>query len=289
VPSQLGPEEPDLRRYLRILRKRLWLIIAVVAIAGGLPAWRAMRRPPTYEAAARILLSPRTLTTDLGVSQESADPARFLETQIAVIRSAAIQHAVEAKVGRVPLAFARPTGSQDDVLEIRATSKSRTLALKAADGYAAAYLEQRRNNVLEQLDGAANEIARYQAEVQAQIANLSVTLSTVPPNSRPVVEQNLRDALSEHLSVVSQRLSYLQAKAAIVHGPPEVLDPATVGGSARSWTGAVQWLFVGLVIALALAFAVEYLRSGASPREEPPPDEQRAEAAAPTSAVGAAR
>jgi len=86
----------DLRRVLGMLRHRIWLIVAVTALCGGLAAWVALNTLPIYEATGTVRLSDsrRQLTGGLvdptenvGGIRGTTDPVL---SEIAVLTSRAV-------------------------------------------------------------------------------------------------------------------------------------------------------------------------------------------------------
>lgn len=78
-----APETPGLSRYLKLVRTRLWLIVATVAVALGGAAGYLARAEKVYEASVDLLVSPVAQDSpliDLGLPRESSDPTRDVST-----------------------------------------------------------------------------------------------------------------------------------------------------------------------------------------------------------------
>lgn len=89
-----------LRHYAEILRKRLWIILAIIAVGVTGTVLYTMRQPKIYEASATIIINPQAPRVnkgedviEIGAGQSYAETRDFYNTQIEVIRSFPIARA----------------------------------------------------------------------------------------------------------------------------------------------------------------------------------------------------
>jgi len=111
VSAEDGRTPVSLTDYLRLLRRRKWVLIATVLAVPALAIALGLRSPPTYEASAKVLVNQQNAA---GASQTSfVDPARAAQTQADLAR---VQEVV-----RTAVANAHVRGLTSDALLARST------------------------------------------------------------------------------------------------------------------------------------------------------------------------
>jgi Mrp family chromosome partitioning ATPase/capsular polysaccharide biosynthesis protein len=147
--------------YLRAIRAHRIVVVLVTLVAcAAAVAWHTQREP-TYEAGAKILLTPlasgETTFAGVQVIRDSNDPTRTAQTAAALIESPqAAQTAAQRVAGgysaaRVEQAIkVRPEG-QSNIIVVSAQAPDPLLAARLADAYATAALERRNAVVTEQI------------------------------------------------------------------------------------------------------------------------------------------
>src|SRR5581483_2967340 len=155
-----GPESSalELRDYLRVLRRRRWLIAAatLVVVAGAVVA--SFLQTPLYEGRAELLLQQRRTETLFNPNTgQQNDPARNVHTEIKVLRSEPVKAAVRKELGTAPQVSARPVG-QTDVVLVSGESTDPERAAALANSYAKHYIDFRRTQNVNDSLAASNEI-----------------------------------------------------------------------------------------------------------------------------------
>jgi len=102
----MAPNEPaadvaaSLRHYAQILRKRIWVVLAILAVGVTGTVLHTMREPKIYEASATIIINPQAPRVnkdadviELGAGNGYEDSRDFYNTQIEVITSFPIARA----------------------------------------------------------------------------------------------------------------------------------------------------------------------------------------------------
>lgn len=222
--------------YIRMVAAHWRAVVGfVVAVVAGAALVLALRGP-TYEATARLLVSPVEPTdgryAGLPVVQELGDPTRTIETAAALVESREIADAASRDLGeawtgeRVRNAVTVSAQGQTNVLEVEVSTGDAADAAAVADAYAAAVVDVR--------------AAALEAQVDATIDRLRGDLAAVGPDdtaTRQALEARIAD------------LEVLQAS-----GDPSVTfaESATVPSSSAG-LAPVAILGVALLAALALS------------------------------------
>ena len=82
-------DEPELKRYLVVMRRRIWVIVAVFVIIATVGILSAFRATPVYEASARILIEkqgPRVMNYEEAPQAQGTDND-YYQTQQELVRS----------------------------------------------------------------------------------------------------------------------------------------------------------------------------------------------------------
>ncbi len=125
-----------------------------------------------YDAEAKVLLQTRSTESlfDNDTGQRS-DPNRALQTEIEVLESQPVQDAVRKRIGAAPTVKARGVG-QTDVIAIRAESTIPKRAADVANAYATAYIDFRRQQAIDDVLAAAQQIQGKIGDLQKRIDSL---------------------------------------------------------------------------------------------------------------------
>jgi polysaccharide biosynthesis transport protein len=168
-PSSVSP----LAHYLRVLRRRAWIVVLVTALGAGAAVFLSLRQQRLYEASADVFLTSQNLAATLSnVQLPSSDPARVAETQADLARTPVVAATALRRIGlegRSVDDFLRSssvtTASNADLLTLTVTDPDRRLASRLATAYARAYTDYRR-----QLD--TSSLVRARRELEQRIAEL---------------------------------------------------------------------------------------------------------------------
>ena len=215
------------------------LAVVTAALLGSLV------QTPVYEARARVLAEIPNL---LGSSGNPATAASSTETESEVLASEAVQTLVRQRLGETPPVSGEPVG-RSQVMEVVAESTRRSQAAPAANAYADAYVDYRRQQISDRLLSATREVGAKVDELTRQIDGLG----TNDPR---------RAALLSQLGVFRTQLDQLQVDAALIGGGPQVLVRAVDPDSPvrpRTGRNLVVAAAVGLGFGLLLLLLLERL------------------------------
>src|SRR5689334_24977138 len=90
--ARLEPIAVPLWRLISVLRRHIWIMLAVLVVGIGGTALFVRQLPKEYTASATILVQPqRTQVSDLqAISSDSTDVNSLIRTQIDILRSPAL-------------------------------------------------------------------------------------------------------------------------------------------------------------------------------------------------------
>lgn len=273
----MEPDELELRDYLRVLRRRQWIVIVVTAVVVTVALAVSFLQTPVYEGTAELLLQPRSTESlfDPNTGQRVGDPNRNVQTEIEVMKSRPVREAVEEELGvaQAPLVSASPVG-QTDVIRVSAESTDPEQAARIANAYAESYIDFRREKAVSDLLDAAVEVQAKITEIEQQLAAIDERLDAAPPGERGQLEATLgpeRNTLLSQQSLFRQKLDQLQVDSALKTGGAQLVTPATAPTSPVRPTpvrNGVVALVVGLILGVGLAFLREYLDDTVKAKED---------------------
>jgi polysaccharide biosynthesis transport protein len=285
VLPQEAAADPDLRDYLQVLRRRKFVIVLSVAVVFGVALAVSYLQTPRYAAAAKLLLKQRSSQSVFAnPSQGYVDPVRSVQTEIEVIKTEPVQDIVRNKLGSAPPVQVRSVG-QTDLITIRAESTDAPRASLIANTYAAAYIDFRRAQALEQYSAASEEIQTKITQLQQQIDSLGSTTANLPAcvnpattpdacSQRTSAEATLtarRTTLLNQVGLFQQTLDQLGVDSTVASGSAQLVTPAstpTEPFAPNPRRNAVLGVILGVLFGIGLAFLVEYLDDSIKGKED---------------------
>jgi receptor protein-tyrosine kinase len=240
--------EAKLHDYLRVLRRRKWIVLQAVVLLPLLAVLLSLRQERLYQASAQVLLSrddlAATLTGTLTPSS-GQQPERLVETQADLARVSAVAQRVLENVGPADesvkefLAASSVTAKPEaDILTFRVVDGSPALATLLATEYARQFTIYRR-----QLDTAALEAARR--GLRERIAKLDAG--------------NLSD--SRLYAALVEKEEQLRTMEALKTSNATLVEPGkdAVQVQPRPLRNGLLGLALGIIVGLGLAFLRETL------------------------------
>lgn len=277
--------EPDLRYYLQVLRRRKLVIALSLAVVVAVALTLSFVQTPRYAATAKLLLKQRSSQSVFASGPQGyVDPVRSVETEIEVIKTEPVQDLVRRKIGSVPAVQVRAVG-QTDLVTVRAESTDPARASLIANTYAAAYIDFRRAQALEQFSAASEQIQTKVTQLQQQIDSLGSTTTNLPAcvdtrstpdacSQRTAAEATVaarRTTLLNQLGLFQQTLDQLGVDSALASGSAQLVTPASTPSAPFEPTprrNAVLGIVLGLLVGIGLAFLVEYLDDSIKGKED---------------------
>ncbi|HEV3129188.1 MAG TPA: P-loop NTPase [Solirubrobacteraceae bacterium] len=248
--------------YLRAIRRHLRFVIAVTLLAVAIAAVSVLRGGRTYQASAAVLVSPipqadasYTAFVGLGVVLDTGDPARTLQTALALINTDQSAAATAPAMGpgwtaqRVQKAVTVTPLGQSNVLSVTASGSSASEAANLANRYAQA--------------AAALRGSIVQHNISQQLAGLEARAATLPPSA---------PGTSSQLADLSIRIAELRAAKA--HGGDPTLSVSQSAVAPTSPVGASRVLILllsligGFALASVAALGLEFFSRPVRDEEE---------------------
>jgi len=183
MPRQLMPL--DVREILDFLRRRWKLVCSIAAITFGVFVFAAYVLPPSYTGAAQVLLdAPNDYMTPQDLSNSDfADNSTFIESQIAVLRSASLLQKVvdseklteDPKIGPGALGWLQGAlgvsrVGMADVIEISVTAYDPEKAASLANAISEAYVADRVRSRYEGARKASTWLSERAASLRAELS-----------------------------------------------------------------------------------------------------------------------
>jgi Mrp family chromosome partitioning ATPase/capsular polysaccharide biosynthesis protein len=272
----------DIRNYLSIARRQRWVIIEAVVVVALLAAIFAASRPSTYRATAKVLLR----ADDLNEADTNAyyyDADRYVAIQSDIVKSRPVLDTAAEDLGRDSgAALARKVSvtqkAATDILEISATDRRPEAARDIANGVANAYIDNRTEDALGNLEQVAAQLDEQLAELQRQIGDYDAQISQRAAEAaftRGAVRDDVlvaaREAASLQYQTVFSRQQELQVDIGLKRTGATLLaeagTPRAPTGSGPVKSGVIGGV-VGLLLGLGIALLREQLDDRAKSRAE---------------------
>ncbi len=221
-------------------------MLVATAFVGLALVWSAFQTP-RYEARAKLLLQPQS-SESLFESPftQRPDPARAVQTEIELLRSAPVREEVLRRVGEAPTVSGRPVG-QTDVIDVVVEHGDPEEAAEIATAYANAYIDIRRERVVDSLLAASKQIQKKLSALQAEIDS---------------TQGSQRDSLVQQYGAFRQKLDQLQVDSELRRGGAQLVAEAGVPTepvAPRPLRSGVFALILGAALGVGVALFLEYL------------------------------
>ncbi len=247
--------------YLRILRRRKWVVILVtLAVAGSALAF-SLLQTPIYQSHARVLLEPSQAVFQVGVGNY-VDPAR-IQTEIEVIGSERVKSLVKEKLGSTPNGSASVVGNTA-VIDVSGRDKNPQIAARIANAYADSYVEYRQKQAVGGLLAATKELQLQISSLDKQITDAQDRArSANPPKAGAIATPSAEEeSLRSQRAAFKEKLDQLSVDTAVRTGGASLVAKApvpTTPVSPTTFRNVLLGLLVGLIVGTALAFLVDQL------------------------------
>jgi len=263
------PQTLELRDYLRVVRRRKWVIVVTMVVCIAAAVTMSLIQAPVYSSTARLLLDHRLvdkLFVPNGESNNNTNTRDDTErgNEIQVMYSPKVRLAAQKTLGRAagPVDFAFQEGS--DVVSITATDSNPKRAAKTANVFTKTYMKIHAKLIVQELNQAAAEVQNKINTLNYQIAQLQASLAASPaapvakgegPSDQREID---RDRFAGQRISYSAQLDQLQTGAAVAaQSGGEILaeaGPASSPDNRDPLRNGLAGVAIGLVLGFALAF-----------------------------------
>ena len=238
--------EPTLRGYLHLLRRGRWWIAAFSLLGLAVSLALSLTSTKQYSATAQLLVQSAAnvnLSTD---SSQSLITTADVQTELQLVTSAQVQHAVAQKLGSAPGVSAAQVG-QTNVIAVTAVSSQPADAALIANSYARAFVAWSTATASANLSAAEDQL-------DAQVKAISKEIGQLPDKDAAQAA-----ALSNQQAVLKGQLAQLEVAGATASTGLELVTPAIAPGSPSSPKPAEDAL-LGVIAGLAIGIAAAFLR-----------------------------
>jgi len=251
--------ELDLRAFLHIIRRRLWVLILVPLVVTGAAVASATIKTPQYRSSAELLLVRTQAEAIFDPLQSSfVDPKRLLANQIRVIKSQDVTGLATKALG-FDAKVAATASDTEDVITLRAVDEDPKRAAAIVNAYAQAYLEYRRSSGTSENVTAQTELRRQVTVAEDRINALDAAAAR--PADR-AAQADERQALDTQLAGSRTQLLQLEAAANVEQGGAQLLATGRVPGrpfEPNPRRSGALGVAVGLMLGLGVALLLDYL------------------------------
>ena len=240
--------------YVDVL-KRYWFILVVTTVLSTIISTGfALTQTRVYESSTDILLQSSFSTSVLAGGRVSPTD---INTQIRILEGADVAVAVAEElglnIGDIPAIRGAAVGASS-VMRVIVRSTDPALAADVATNAANAYIDNRRQGAIDDLNAAATE-------VQARIDQIQTEYGSLDSSSTDPVTNSRRQTLLNQESSYRAQLNQLQLTAALRTGDAQIIvraqtprDP--VAPNPRR--SAIVGFMLGLMAGIALAFLLDF-------------------------------
>lgn len=266
----------ELRDYVRTLKTRAWLIIAITFVTLGAAIAFSLLETPLYEAEANLLISESnsgSAAIDAALAGFSVQPERGLQTQVRMLE---MRPAFERTIRRLDLRMhpdqlqARTDvggEGQTNVISIHVRDEDPKRAARIANVLAEEYSLWVRDFSRARIRAAADQVEEQLEEVRAQLVEMGSQSGTTMSNRDRVALQ----IAGEDYAGLSEQLRQLRIREEMEVGPVQVVNTAAVPEepiSPKPVRNGMIALALGLVFGLGAAFGIELLDTTVKHAEE---------------------
>jgi len=267
-------ETIELRQYLHIIRKWLWLLILATLLAGGAAYLVSANMSPVYRASATLLINEADSPTS-ATYQDILSSERTARTYSELLRKRPILEGTAERLGLevmdvrdLPFAVDVKPIRDTQLIELGVESDDRSLAAQAANTIPQVFIKQyeaiqsrrfasSKENLSQQMAGLEEDIKG----TEEAIARLKESSDVSDRAERARLESLLAQHRSSHSSIVQ---SYEEVRLAEARSLDNVIvvEPAEVPQRPirpRKLLNTLLASMVGCMLALGIVFVTEYL------------------------------
>ncbi|MFC7326716.1 tyrosine-protein kinase domain-containing protein [Marinactinospora rubrisoli] len=253
---------PELGDYAAFLRRRWWIAAVGVAFGVTLAALALLVVPATYTAKTAVQVRPTGVPELTGERSGRTNGEVNLDTEAQIVGSTQVAYAAvslldsaeDVTEARERVAVTVPPNSS--VLEIAYSDATPELARRGSAAFAAAYLDYRKAQITDQLDGRIAALRDEREGRRAELDALAERAATSSGGAQVRAESHL-SAVQGELTELNNEINPLSAlRESVVPGR---IITAAVAPDSPSSPVAPLWLGGGALLGLLAGLAVGYL------------------------------
>ena len=259
--------------------------VALMAILTAIVAFTFSNfQTPVYRASADLLLQSRRSEQIVGPDSQRAPDRSRIQTELQILKSRSVRDEVAERLGKVPNISVQVVG-ETDVLQIAAEDTDRAEAAKIVNTYADTYIATRRQQLIDDLLAAGEDVRERAASIERQLVALDGPINDLEAQIAAVegrltgtdtaavrqatadrarlgqeltVKRRQAQTLQDQKNEFGQQLDQLQLASNLTEtGGAQVISRAEAAGDPvrpKPVRNAVLGLMLGALLGLALAF-----------------------------------
>ena len=274
----------ELRQYLAVLRKWLWLIIVAAIVAGGASYYATSLQPNQYQATAKVMVGQSYQSLNPSTMQMATSSALAL-TYIQLVKTSLVLQGVIDQLGldmtisglRGMVSANQIEGTQ--IIEVRVTDTNRTrvagIANAVADQLALlgpatsdSELQKRREFIQAQIDDLERKIQETDVQIQDLEQSLQVTTSVREAADKRAQLDQLRSQITSWQLQYTQYVNYITPQTPNTLSILEPAEPPRGPFAPNMFLNVSLAVVVGMLLAVGVAFLIEYLDDTVKSKED---------------------
>ncbi|MDQ3915612.1 MAG: polysaccharide biosynthesis tyrosine autokinase [Actinomycetota bacterium] len=249
----------DLREFLGILRIRKWTILIVATLVVAAALFFSARERPLYKSEAKVLV--KAIPPAGGSNTFPVSPNLETERELVESESVAQLARDEANTSDLsPESLSVDVATETEILLIAYTDPDPLTAQRNAQAYADAYLEFRRQEVINDLLSSSDRVRQQIGTLNKQLAKTNRQIRKTENESLKVTLQSQANSLVGQIAILQQEQSELTPPESLRVG--QVVARAGLPSSPVSpnhLANGVMGLFVGLALGVGAGLLRERL------------------------------
>ncbi len=265
----------ELRQYLNVFKKWLWLIVLVAAVAGGASYYATSQLPRLYQATAKVMVGEsyqklNPTPGDIATGSVLAETYIQLVKTSAVLRGVKEQLGLDASVNELRNAVNASTIDRTQFLEVRATDTDPKRAALIANAVAEQLkllgpassnetLQKQREFVSQQIQDLEDKIQKSETEIAQLEESLKTTTSVREAADKRSEIDRLRGQIAQYQQNYTQFINYLAPSS---QNTLSILEPAEAPNQPFAPNLPLNVglaIAIGIILATAVVFLIEYL------------------------------
>jgi capsular exopolysaccharide synthesis family protein len=253
-------EEKGFLDYFDVLRRRKYLIIAIVVVLVAVSIGIDTVRTKTYGATASMQLVSQNVAQGGGTVELSATD---IATDIELVSSAAVKDIVATALHQPAPNVAVSEVGLTAVVNVSVSSTSADFAAQAANEYVTAYIKYTTERFAETTNQQETALKSQQSTLESEISAIEQQVADNQPSSSANSSLNTElQIYAAQLEEVNISLSQLQLDQTQVSSGGLSVSPATtslLSVSPKKKTDALLAAFLGLLLGIGVALLLDFL------------------------------
>lgn len=264
----------ELRQYLSLIRKWLWLIVLVSVVAAAGSYYATSQQPRYYQAVAKVMVGQGVQSPNLN-SGDIATASVLAETYIQLVRTSSVLQGIKDEL-KLPHSIAELRGAvsantiqRTQFIEVRGTDtdpvRAAELANAAADqlilqGPASTVgeLAQQREFVQQQIQELQRKIENSEAQITQLEDSIKTTTSVREVADKRQEIDRQRAQIAQWQQNYTQFINYLTPTTPNTLTILEPAEPPSAPFTPNVSLNVGLAAVIGLILATAVAFLIEY-------------------------------